>query len=160
MPRSGILLSLVAAATLLAGCSTHYSSLNYEEFTDFEVQTGAIDAQRVGVVKGEHRGAAWEGCEYATRTAVWRLIQEAKEINANAIGDIQWRDGAGPKPRCKRHWWLIVLPPTLMTPLFLDAEVEAVAYRVVEEEISLYTIPEEDAEIMLLVERILDETLE
>lgn len=159
MPRSGILLTALAVTAMLAGCSTHYSSLNYEEFTDFDVYTGSLDAQKVGVVKGEHRGAAWEGCDYATRTAVWRMIQEAKEVHANAIGDIQWRDGAGPRPRCKRHWWLVVLPPTLITPLFLDAEVEAVAYRVEEDEISLYRIPEEETEVAQLVERIIDETV-
>ncbi len=160
MPRyKNILLAIVAAA-LLSGCSTHYASINYEEFSDFDVRTESIEAKKVGIVKGEHRGPAWEGCDYATRTAVWRLISEAKEIHANAIGDIQRRDGAGPRPRCKRHWWLIIFPPTFMTPLFLDAEVEAVAYRVVEEEISLYMIPEEPGEIVQLVQRIIDETRE
>ena len=160
MPRSGIITLAIAMAAFLTSCSTHYSSLNYEEFSEFDVRTESIDAKRVGIVKGEHRGPAWEGCDYATRTAVWRMITEAREIHANAIGDIQWRDGAGPRPRCKRHWWLILFPPTLMTPLFLDAEVEAVAYRVVEEEISLYMIPEKTEEVVQLVERIIDETLE
>ncbi len=158
MPRYPHILLVTAAALLLGGCSTHYSSLNYEEFSDFDVRTGSIDAVKVGVVKGEHRGPIWEGCEYATRPAVWRMINAAKEINANAIGDIQWRDGSGPRPRCKKHWWLIVFPPAYITPLFMDAEVQATAYRVEEEEIGLYAIPEEGTELAMLVDRIIDET--
>ena len=152
---------VILAALLLPGCSTHYSTLSYDEFQeDFDVRTGRIAADTLGTVKGSHGGPVWESCTYASRTAVWKMIHQAQDRGANAVGNIRWKQGSGPRPTCKKKWGWIVFFPAYFTSLFMSAGVEAEAYYVEEPLLSLYMLPESEDELVRLVERITAETLE
>lgn len=142
-----------------AGCSTHPAVINYDSIDEFALQAASYEGKEIGEVKGRHRAYIWEGCSYAARTAVWKMIREAKRYEANAIGDITWRDGRSPEPRCKKRWFYTLLMPVLLTPYFLDAEVSGNAYIVDDLEWGMYRIPDDPAGRTDLVDRILEETL-
>ncbi|MFH1278610.1 MAG: hypothetical protein ABIK65_09545 [Candidatus Eisenbacteria bacterium] len=143
-----------------AGCSTHPAVVNYDSIGEFALRAAPFEGKELGEVKGRHRAYVWEGCTYAARTAVWKMIREAKQYEANAIGDITWRDGRSPEPRCKKRWFYTLLTPVLLTPYFMDAEVRGTAYMVDEMELGLYLIPDDPAGQAELVERIVEETIE
>ena len=142
-----------------AGCSTHPTAVKYETIEEFTLQAGPLEGRELGEVKGRHRAYIWEGCSYAARTAVWKMIRGARECKANAIGDITWRDGKSPEPRCKKRWFYTLLMPVLLTPYFLDAEVHGTAYVIDNVEVGLYLIPDDPAGQAELVERIVEETM-
>ncbi|MBN1827376.1 MAG: hypothetical protein JW958_14040 [Candidatus Eisenbacteria bacterium] len=151
---------LIATVWTLTGCSTHTARIDYEGIEEFQLQTAPIyGAKELGEVKGKHRGPIWDGGDYAAHTAVWKMIRKARELNANAIGDIYWRDGKSPEPRCKKRWlYTLIFPPVLLTPFFMDAEVHGIAYQVEMEEAGLYRLPEDPAEESVLAKRIVEET--
>lgn len=149
----------VATTLLFVGCSTHPTPLDYGEFVEFDVRSSAPMGEPLGDVSGRHRGAAWESCGYVTRTAVWKMIADAKEMGATAIGDVRWRDGCGPGARCKRRWgYTVFFFPALLTGLFMDAEVSGVAYvGAPPEEASttpVYVIPKSETAVATLVDEI------
>jgi hypothetical protein len=148
--------ALVIFLLVAAGCSTHPSVMNYDGIDEFKIQPGSIEAKEIGEVKGRHRSYVWEGCGYAVRTAVWKMINEAKQRDANAVGEVRWRDGESPEPRCKKRWFYAIIPPLLLTRYFMDAEVCGTAYVVDEDEIEtgMYRIPDDPAGELRLAERI------
>lgn len=150
---------LIASVLCLSGCSTHGSVINYEAIEEFSIQPEVIiGSKALGEVKGKHRGPAWDGCAYSSKTAVWKMIRKAKEIGGNAVGDIHWRDGQSPDPRCKRRWWYIPFVFPILLPGFIDAEVCGTAYYVLpEDETALYIIPDDPAGQERLVRRIVAE---
>ena len=136
-------LFLVSLPSLGAvGCSTHSTVVDYEGIEEFTVRAAPFSEHEVvGSVEGRHRGPVWESCSYAARSAVWKMIRQAKAMGANAVGDVYWRDGSGPQPRCKRRWFYALLFPVLCTPLFMDAEVHGTAYALSEPRAGAYVIP-------------------
>ncbi len=140
---------------LVSGCSTHQTALNYKEIKEFHVDRGEIQAVNLGRVEGRHRSPAWESCGYAARTALWKMISEAKKMGANAVGDLRWRDGRSPDARCKRRWGYFVFPLFYLTPAFMDAQIVATAYLVEDPDLALYSLPAEPGEEGALVERML-----
>lgn len=128
---------LAAAAALAlaaSGCSYHRAHLDYARYdSPLPVASDRWPGERLGTVRGWEGGAIWDDCTEVSEGALWVLVQEARKLGANAIGDVRWfaEDPEGPQadPACERRWGWFVLWPGLLTPAFMGAEVEAVAYR-------------------------------
>jgi len=144
---------LIVAAAAGAGCSYHRAYLDYGTFADrLPLQAGAFAGERLGVVRASEGGPLWRECTDVARGSIWVLIEDARALGANAVGDIVWYPAAASVdhrvPVCKQKWGWFLIWPVLLTPGFQSAIVEGTAYRVPEPAAlrgGLYLIPE-DAE--------------
>lgn len=97
---------------------------------------------------------------------MWVLMDDARRMGGNAIGEIRWvPQNAGKttdEPTCKKKWGWFLVWPVLVTPGFMSAKVEAVAYNVPDTSTAvagLYRIPDDAVDRAALARRIVNDTL-
>jgi hypothetical protein len=149
------------------GCSYHRAYIAYSEYQgDVQVASTGWEGRRLGPVSAGEGGAIWERCTDVAKGSLWILMEDARKMGGNAIGEIRWTPQNPKKtsdePTCKKKWGWFLVWPVLVTPGFMSAKVEAIAYEIPEggaTHAGLYRIPEDIAERTALAERILEETL-
>ena len=159
------LMTLVACVVLVGsglGCSYHRAYVSYSKYEeDVRVAVAGWDGRRLGPVSAREGGALWEKCTDVAAGSLWVLMDDARKMGGNAIGEIRWiprnprRTTAD--PTCRKKWGWVLVWPVLATPAFQSARVEAVAYNVPDTgtpEAGLYLIPEDPGERRVLTRRI------
>jgi len=161
---------LLVGAVLIGsglGCSYHRAYVSYAEFEeDVQVAATGWDGRRIGPVSAREGGALWEKCTAVAEGSLWVLMDDARKMGGNAIGEIRWiprnQKRTTDDPTCRKKWGWILIWPVLATPAFQSARVEAVAYNVPDTsatEAGLYLIPEDSGERAALARRIVDISL-
>ena len=164
------LVTLVACVVLIGsglGCSYHRAYVSYSKYDeDVQVAAAGWDGRRVGPVSAREGGALWEKCTDVAEGSLWVLMDDARKMGGNAIGEIRWiprnQNRTTDNPTCRKKWGWILVWPVLATPAFQSARVEAVAYNVPAASVAaagLYLIPDEPIEREILAQRIVAETL-
>lgn len=162
MSRTRGTIAVAMVLLLSSACTYHRAYLDYEEH-DRDVRTNpqGWDGERLGVVRASEGGAIWEPCTRVAEGSLWVLMEEARRLGGNAIGDFRWVPQhprkSSERPMCRQRWGWFLVWPVLLTPAFQSAGVEAVAYRVADPaaaDAGLYLIPDFEVERMLLAERI------
>jgi hypothetical protein len=156
---------VLVAAALGTGCSYHRAYIAYTEYSeDVRVAATGWEGRALGRVAAAEGGAIWERCTDVARGSLWILMEDARRLGGNAIGDVRWvpQDPGRTTdlPTCKKKWGWFLIWPVLVTPGFMSASVEAVAYEVPDPDkalAGLHLIPEDPAERAALVDRILAE---
>ena len=145
------------------GCSYHRAYISYSEYDD-DVQVAAAgwEGRRLGTLRAGEGGALWERCTDVAEGSLWILMEDARSLGGNAIGEVRWLPQnpgrTTDEPTCKKKWGWFLVWPVLVTPGFMSARVEAVAYDVPDAGVSragLYPIPEDLEERALVVRKIL-----
>ena len=163
--RLGVLLLAVSAVTSSA-CTYHRAYIDDAEFEEkMPIRNAAWDGELIGPLRAGEGGAIWEKCTNIARGSIWLLMDDARKMGGNAIGDVRWVP-QNPKhtvddASCKKKWGWFLIWPVLVTPAFQSARVDANAYLVPEgsEVTRLYLIPESEIEWAAVVERILQDSL-
>jgi len=162
--RLGVLLLAVSAVTSSA-CTYHRAYFDHAEVEEkMPIRNAAWDGELIGPLRAGEGGAIWEKCTNIARGSIWLLMDDARKMGGNAIGDVRWMP-QNPKhtaddPSCKKKWGWFLIWPVLLTPGFQSARVDANAYLVPEDSqhTGIYLIPDSDEDRMLVVERLLAET--
>ena len=150
-----------------AGCSYNRAFISYNEYED-DVQVAAAgwDGRRLGTVSAGEGGAIWEKCTDVAEGSMWILMEDTRKMGGNAIGEIRWvpqnAKRTTDEPTCKKKWGWFLVWPVLVTPGFMSARVEAVAYNVPDtstREAGLYLIPEDPSDREALARRIVNDTM-
>lgn len=163
-------MALVVCVVVLGsgfGCSYHRAYVSYSKVEeDVQVAAAGWDGRRLGPVSAREGGALWEKCTAVAEGSLWVLMEDARKMGGNAIGEIRWIPRNGNRttadPTCRKKWGWILIWPVLATPAFQSARVEAVAYNVPDSSATvagLYRIPEDAGEQAALVRRIVNETM-
>ncbi len=122
---------LLLIVVILSGCSIYPLKVSYQEFSDeILVKTDAWSGEKVGTVRGSSGGFLWSDCRNAAHSAMHDLIDHAKEMGANAIGEVKWDASLDSNPMCQKRWIFFLFPPALLTPFFVHVGIEATAYKV------------------------------
>ncbi len=166
MNHRAIGVAAAAVVFLLPACSYHRAYVDYTDYTEtVSIQQRSWDGELLGPIRAGEAGAIWEKCTDVARGSIWVLMDDARKMGGNAIGDVRWIP-QNPKhttgdPSCKKKWGWFLLWPALVTPAFQSARVDANAYRVTgsPQQSGLYVIPEDARQQAVLVERILHDTL-
>jgi hypothetical protein len=155
---------------ILAGfsCSYHRAYISYSEYEeDVQVAAAGWEGQRLGPVSAGEGGALWEKCTDVAEGSLWILMEDARRMGGNAIGEIRWipqnRNRTTDRPSCKKKWGWILIWPVLATPAFMSARVEAVAYNVPDTAVTepaLHRIPDDPREREVLARRIVADTFD
>lgn len=164
------LTTLLVGAVLIGsglGCSYHRAYVSYAEHEeDVQVATAGWDGRRIGPVSAREGGALWEKCTAVAEGSLWVLMDDARKMGGNAIGEIRWiprnQNRVTGDPTCRKKWGWILIWPVLATPAFQSARVEAVAYNVPDAsstEAGLYLIPEDSDDRWILAEKIVADSL-
>jgi len=149
------------------GCSYHRAYVSYSTYEgDVQVAAAGWDGRRLGPVSAREGGAIWERCTDVAEGSMWVLMEDTRKMGGNAIGEIRWIP-QDPKrttdqPTCKKKWGWFLVWPVLVTPGFMSAKVEAVAFIVPDTsaaEAGLYLIPEDARERAALARRIVSDTV-
>ena len=167
MKRSLLLIVCCVAATAVSGCSFHRAYVSYNDAeSDVQVAAEGWDGRRLGPVSAREGGALWEKCTDVAEGSLWVLMEDARKMGGNAIGEIRWipnsRQRTTDDPTCRKKWGWILIWPVLATPAFQSARVEAIAYNVPDTGATvadLYVIPENETERAALARRIVSEQL-
>jgi hypothetical protein len=156
---------MLAGALLImfaAGCSYHRAYISYNEYDeDIQVAAAGWEGRRLGPVSAGEGGAIWERCTDVAAGSMWILMEDTRAMGGNAIGEIRWIP-QDPKrttnqPTCKKKWGWFLVWPVLVTPGFMSARVEAIAYNVPDAsaaQAGLYLIPEDPKERKVLARRL------
>jgi hypothetical protein len=148
-----------------AGCSYHRAYISYSEYDeDVQVAAAGWEGRGLGSVSAREGGAIWERCTDVAAGSLWILMEDTRAMGGNAIGEIRWVP-QDPKrttnvPTCKKKWGWFLVWPVLVTPGFMSAKVEAVAYNVPDvsaAQANLYLIPEDPEERQALCRRLVAE---
>jgi len=121
--------------------------------------------EAIGVVRAAEGGPVWRDCTKVAKAAVWVLIDEARRLGGNAVGNIRWfpdESVTTDRPCCRQRWGWVLVWPLLATPAFQIAKVEGTAYRLAEpvhEGSGVYFIPQGAGAQAELVARIVDDAL-
>jgi len=156
---------LVLISVLSSACTYHRAYIDHAENEGkILIQAAAWDGELVAPIRAGEAGAIWEKCTNIARGSIWVLMDDARKLGANAIGDVRWVP-QDPKhttndPSCKKKWGWFLLWPALVTPAFQSARVDANAYLVPEDSrrAGVYLIPDSRWEQAQVVEKILDDT--
>jgi len=167
MNRSIALMTCVVMVAAAGGCSYHRAYISYDRNQDdVRIAASAWDGQRLGPVTASEGGAIWEKCTDVAEGSVWVLMDEARRMGGNALGDIRWVPQTPSRsteiPTCKKKWGWFLIWPVLVTPAFMSASVEAVAYDVPDLDRlpeGVVAIPESDADRVALARQIVHESL-
>jgi hypothetical protein len=164
------LTTLVVCAVVLGsgvGCSYHRAYVSYSKVEeDVQVAAAGWDGRRIGPVSAREGGALWEKCTAVAEGSLWVLMDDARKMGGNAVGEIRWiprnPNRTTEDPTCRKKWGWILVWPVLATPAFQSARVEAVAYNVPDSsaaEAGLYLIPEDSSARRALAQKIVSETV-
>ena len=150
---------LLLAMGLFAACSTHKARINYKDFRDqgIALRSGNFDGEELGQVSGEHGGAIWDECTMKARGSVGEMIDNAKAMGANAIGNIKWDAGETSEPRCKKSWGYFALTPFIFTPLFMGTRVQGVAYKAKRMGDNMIPLPQTEEEREALISALVNQ---
>jgi hypothetical protein len=167
MKRFMVLVVCVVVLGSGFGCSYHRAYVSYSKVEeDVQVAAAGWDGRRLGPVSAREGGALWEKCTAVAEGSLWVLMDDARKMGGNAIGEIRWIPRNGNRttadPTCRKKWGWILIWPVLATPAFQSARVEAVAYNVPDSSATvagLYRIPEDAGEQAAFVRRIVNETM-
>jgi len=164
-------LTLAACVLLLGfavGCSYNRAFISYNEYED-DVQVAAAgwDGRRLGTVSAGEGGAIWEKCTDVAEGSMWILMEDTRKMGGNAIGEIRWvpqnAKRTTDEPTCKKKWGWFLVWPVLVTPGFMSARVEAVAYNVPDTsttEAGLYVIPDDPSDRAALAKEIVSNSFQ
>jgi hypothetical protein len=153
---------MVGLALAASACTYQRAYIAYEDQSgDLAMRPGGWDGERLGVVRASEGGAVWKNCTTVAEASIWVLMDEARKLGGNAIGDFRWvpqhPEHSSEAPMCRQRWGWFLIWPAVLSPAFQSAGVEAVAYRVADPasaRAGLYPIPESAAERMVLAQRI------
>lgn len=167
MKRMMTLVVCVVVLVSTFGCSYHRAYVSYSKVEeDVQVAAAGWDGRRLGPVSAREGGALWEKCTSVAEGSLWVLMDDARKMGGNAIGEIRWIPRNGNRttadPTCRKKWGWILIWPVLATPAFQSARVEAVAYNVPDTsaiEAGLFLIPEDVGERAVLVRRIVNDPM-
>jgi hypothetical protein len=148
-----------------AGCSYHRAYIAYTEAGgEVAVRSDGWDGVRLGRVTAKEGGAIWKDCTKVAEGSLFVLMEEARKLGGNAIGEIRWipmnPQRVTTDPTCKQKWGWFLIWPVLATPGFQSAGVEAYAYQVADPKdlkAGMYLIPDGAGERELLAELILSD---
>lgn len=148
------------------GCSYHRAYISYSEYQeDVLVASTGWEGRRLGAVRAGEGGALWERCTDVAQGSLWILMEDARKMGGNAIGEVRWvpqdPKRASGEPTCKKKWGWFLFWPVLVTPGFMSAKVEAVAYDLPDigaTRAGLYRIPEDPEDRARLARQIVAET--
>jgi hypothetical protein len=162
--RGSVVISVCALVMVAASCSYHRAYISYTEFDeDVQVAAAGWDGRRLGPVSAHEGGAIWERCTDVAAGSMWILMEDTRAMGGNAIGEIRWLPKNPERttnlPTCKKKWGWFLVWPVLVTPGFMSARVEAVAYNVPDTgaaRAGLYLIPENPKEREALARRLVD----
>lgn len=156
--RSYFSLLTICGMIFIASCSTHRAMIRYNDYKkQIAIIPGSWDGSYLGKVSGEEGGFIWSNCTEKAKGSMRELIMKAKNMGANALGDIKWAASETAQPKCKRGWGYILLLPFIFTPLFMSTRVEATAYKVKRSKLKahMYMLPEDEMEEEAFIEMIL-----
>lgn len=158
-------LASIVVLLSIVGCSYQRAYVSYTQYEEDDIQVAATgwDGQRLGRVSANEGGALWELCTDVAEGSLWVLMDDARRLGGNAIGEIRWVP-QDPKrttdqPTCKKKWGWFLVWPVLATPGFMSAKVEAVAYNVPDTSAAvagMYLIPDDQQERAALARRLVD----
>jgi hypothetical protein len=162
MKKSVVMLAVAVIVSLGFGCSYHRAYISYSQYKeDVRVAATGWEGQRLGTVSAGEGGAIWERCTDVAEGSMWVLMEDARRMGGNALGDIRWvpqnPGRTTEEPTCKKKWGWFLVWPVLVTPGFMSARVEAVAYAVPGSGATregLYLIPDDPDERAAVIERI------
>lgn len=166
MQKTIAIVLIVTLGVLSTSCTFHRARIRYESLNDeMQVAEGPLEGERLGRVVHNEGGAIWTDCTRAAETSLWAVMDDARRMGGNAIGEIRWlpdnEKRATAQPTCRKAWaWLLVWP-VVLTPVFMRSRVEAYAYAIGEGATpgaGVYRIPESGEQRAALVARILAET--
>jgi hypothetical protein len=127
--------------------------VSYTDHDDIKLSAVGFDGKKLGKVTARERGPIWSNCTRLAEGSVWVLMEEAKKLGGNAIGEIRWLPDKPARtttdPVCQQKYGWFLIWPTLATPLFQKASVEGQAYLIEDEErmpTGAYLIPETEIE--------------
>jgi len=167
MKRFSTLTACVLLLGSALGCSYNRAYISYNEYED-DVRAAATgwDGRRLGTVSAGEGGAIWETCTNVAEGSMWILMEDTRKMGGNAIGEIRWvpqnLKRTTDEPTCKKKWGWFLVWPVLVTPGFMSARVEAVAYNVPDTsatQAGLYVIPEDPSDREALARRIVNDTM-
>jgi len=165
MKRFAIPVACIVVVASALGCSYHRAYVSYSKYEeDVQVAAAGWDGRRLGPVSAREGGALWEKCTDVAAGSLWVLMEDARKLGGNAIGEIRWIPGNPSRstadPTCRKKWGWVLVWPVLATPAFQSARVEAVAYNVPDAGSAvagLYRVPDDPSERRALAERIVSE---
>jgi len=135
MKKSHVMLAAAVIVGSGLGCSYHRAYISYTQYQD-DVRVAATgwEGQRLGTVSAGEGGAIWERCTDVAEGSMWVLMEDARRMGGNALGEVRWvpqnPGRTTDEPTCKKKWGWFLVWPVLVTPGFMSARVEAVAYAV------------------------------
>ena len=151
---------VLAVAAQLGACSTETALINYDKMdSDVKVSAEPMKGKSLGAVKGDKGGAIWDKCDEKATASVREMMEKAKALGGNAVGDVVWRATANKTPSCKKGWGYLVIWPFILTPLFMSTAVDGVAYNTSggATKKGMYLIPSSESEQLALAKRIVQE---
>jgi len=160
----GVAWCLVVAAA--AGCTYQRAYIDYSESgKDVRLTASGWEGQRLGPVSASQGGAIWASCTKVAEGSLWILMDNTRKMGGNAIGEIRWVP-QDPKrttsdPTCKQKWGWFLVWPVLVTPGFMSAKVEGVAYTIPDgapTRSGVYRIPDDAEGRKALSQRIVEES--
>jgi hypothetical protein len=156
----------VAAGLVLlvtSSCTFHRARISYENRPEqIPILEAEWEGELLGHVASNEGGAIWNNCTKSAETSLWAVIDDAKRMGGNAIGNIRWipkkEKGNTERPTCRKGWGWLALFPVALTTVFMSSRVEADVYRIADEqavESGFYRIPEDTGERADLIDLIL-----
>ena len=95
------------------GCSYHRAYVSYSKYeNDVRVAAAGWDGRRLGPVSAREGGALWEKCTAVAEGSLWVLMDDARKMGGNAIGEIRWIPRNGNRttadPTCRKKWGCLI----------------------------------------------------
>lgn len=126
------------------------------------MKDGAWQGQELGPVMGHEGDNIVGDCTQAAVAAMREMIKHAKKKGANAIGNIKWDTSRNSSVKCRKNWGYVVIPPMLLTPMFMTAIVTGTAYYVVNLDqnslAGVFALPNSAKEESIFISRLLSPT--
>ncbi|MBC7692229.1 MAG: hypothetical protein H7222_10705 [Methylotenera sp.] len=132
-----------------AACSTEMPRVDYEK--DYaqgaKFKNGSWDnGKSMGSVHANAGGAIWKDCKELAANSVEEMAMQAKDMGANAIGDISYEFSKSANPACQKRWGLLLVWPFVLTPLFASVPVNGTACKIAgpaatKKSAGIYTLP-------------------
>jgi len=99
-------LKVILIASLLVSCSHKSVTLNYRDLSVTDKAVMTESQQDLGLVEGSYSGHAWDSCEEISKSAVQKLMANARKLGANAVTSLEWqkKDFYVKSPTCKKSY--------------------------------------------------------
>ena len=116
----------------MGACSTQLVRVDYDKnyAQGVKLKTTAWDsAKNMGEVRARVGGPIWADCRDLAEQAIEEVTIQAKDMGANAVGDLNYAFSNNSTPACKKRWGYILLLPVILTPLSTGVELNGIAYQ-------------------------------